>query len=367
MKRFGGKRKVRPNNLHSSSGLTLIELMVAAGLASLILIALVTLVQTSLGVWGRTETRRDLLEQATAISELLADDLNALEAGGRGDLLVDWLGFDTDSDGINGLFMPRVRLIRRVSAAELSRRGYLRPRKASEESEGVEVQRTSALLEVVWVHLPGEIGSLHRGERLLTDNLDPMTFEPDFFDPSGNPPAGETQEVSRSVLWFGPVFASQTSDLSGKWKVGEGLFDCGVAWDARTSDRLDAEITERNSMPAGSPQAKELPVFPRRIRFEVEIEREKDLGRRTTLAEAMDPNSRQMRVRDRLLAPKAGDFLRLDEEWMEVMSVDGALLSVARGVRGTRNTDHAPGGLIHFGERTVRELRVSAYRENWNL
>jgi hypothetical protein len=367
MKLAGDKRKVGPSGLHSRSGLTLIELMVAAGLSSLILIALVTLVQTSLGVWGRTETRRDLLEQATAISELIADDLSALEAGARGDLLVDWNGFDTDSDGINGLFQSRVRMIRRVSAAELSRRGYLRPRRESDDPEAVEIQRTGALLEVVWVHLPGEIGSLHRGERLVTEELGPLIFDPNYFDQTGNPPLGELQEVSRSVLWFGPVFASQTSDLSGEWKVGQGLFDCGVAWDARTSNRLDAEVSTRNSMPTGSPTAKELPVFPRRIRFEIEIEREKDLGRRTTLAEAIDQNSTKLKVRDKLLAPKAGDFLRLDEEWMEVLNTDGALLSVARGVRGTRNTTHVPGGLIHFGKRTVRELRVSAYRENWNL
>ena len=367
MKRRTAKRLFEAPKPRSRAAFTLVELIVATGLAALILIALVTLVQTSLGVWGRTETRRDLLEQATAISELLAEDLSALEGGQRGDLFVDWIGFDTDNDGINGLYMPRLRLIRRISAPQLSRRGYLRPNSEADEFLPSPVQRTGGLLEVVWVQLPGEIGSLRRGERWLGDQSQAVYFEPGFFDQAGRPLSGATQEVSQSVLWFGPLFASQTSDLRHGWKVGQGLLDCGQAWDARTSERLDEDLCALNLAPAGCPASKALPVFPRRIRFELEIERKKDLGRRTSLAEAIDRDTTHIKVRNELLAPKAGDFMRLDEEWMQVSGVEGRRLRVVRGVRGTRNSEHEPGGLIHFGERTVRELRVSAYRENWNL
>ena len=341
-------------------GLTLIELMIAIGLTSLLVVALVTLLETSLGVWGRTETRRDLLERATSISELLANDLLAIDGGKRGDLIVDWEAFDTDGDGIAGLFYQRLRLVRRISRAELSARTSLMA-----NADGRESEPAGALIEVSWLMLPGEIGSLLRGERFL-DPLESI-FDDDYLDESGLPPASAVSEVSRSVLWFGLALASQTSDLTSGWQTGDGLLDCGVAWDARTSGRTDEELTTLNALPTGCPTSKELPVFPRRVRIELEIERAKDLEHRTTLTDAVDPKETSLVLRDERFAPDANTFVRIDEEWMEVRRVDGKRLTVVRGVRGSRSTDHEVGALVHFGTRTVRELRVAAYREDWNL
>jgi len=356
---------VRVHTRGARSGLTLIELLVAIGLTSILVVALVKMLETSLGVWGRTETRRDLLEQATAMSELVSVDLLALEGGERGDLLVDWEAFDTDGDGIRGLFLPRLRMVRRISEADLSRRGLVNLELDENGEPIIETRRAGALLEVTWAMMPGEIGSLVRGERLLSE--DESIFDDDFFDPEGQPPPGMVSEVSDTVLWFGLVFASQTSDLTQGWRIGEGLLDCASAWDARTSGRTDEDLTTLNSPPAGCPTSKDLPVFPRRVRIEFEVERRKDLEKRTTLVETIDPKETLLVLRDERFAPATGGFVRLDEEWMEVTHVDGKRLTVVRGARGSRNTDHDAGVLVHFGSRSVRELRVAAYREDWNL
>ena len=353
------------NQSGARRGLTLVELMISIGLTAVLVVALVKMLETSLGVWGRTEARRDILEQATAISELISVDLLALEGGERGDLLVDWEAFDTDSDGIRGLFLPRLRMVRRISEADLSRRGLIEVELDANGEPMIETRRAGSLLEVTWAMLPGETGSLVRGERLLSD--EESFFDDDFFDPQGLPPAGAVSEVSDTVLWFGLVFASQTSDLTGGWRQGEGLLDCASAWDAQTSGRTDEDLTTLNSPPAGCPMSKGLPVFPRRVRIELEVERRKDLDKRTTLAETIDPKETLIVLRDERFAPRKDGFVRLDEEWMEVTRVNGKRLTVVRGARGSRNTDHDAGVLVHFGSRSVRELRVAAYREDWNL
>jgi hypothetical protein len=36
-------------------------------------------------------------------------------------------------------------------------------------------------------------------------------------------------------------------------------------------------------------------------------------------------------------------------------------------VRGTKAASHAPGALLQYGLRLVREIPVATYREDWNL
>jgi hypothetical protein len=356
----------------SSAGLTLIELVVATALVSLIVVALVRLVDTSLSVWSGTESRREVLEHATTVTELVTQDLRALEGGPRGDLLCDWGAHDLDGDGFAGLFLPRLRFVRRMSAAELSRAGLAGPG-GGEDPAPVGQVGSGALLEVVWALTPGgsstgTVSRLWRGERLVDERrAGESFFAPGFFDARGRAPDGLLTEASDSVLWLGPLFASQTSDLSDEWTAGEDVGDCSVAWDARTAGRLDEGLTALNRPAAGTPRAKALPVLPRRVRIEVEIERSSDLRRRTALRDVVTPEGTTLVVRDGRHVPRAGAFLLIDEEWMELRHVAGERLTVVRGARGSRSTEHAPGALVHYGQRTVREVRIDAFREDWNL
>ncbi len=335
------------------AGLTLIEVVVATGLLSLVVVALVKLVATSLDVWDATETRRDLSERARTTSELLAGDLVALEAGPNGDLLCDWGAHDLDGDGIAGLLAQRVRLVRRVSAAELARR--------SDTPDGAAAGR---LVEVAWVHVPAE-GRLLRGER-AAGGPDSFLFA-DFFDARQRPPDGATEELSRSVLWMELLFASQATTLGDGWRTGSRVTDCGSAWDARTRGRTDVELTQRNLLPAGTPRSEKLPVFPRRVQLALELERPTDLERRTRLATPAAPGDLELVVVDARFAPPAGAFARIGEEWVEVTNVSGKRLTVARGARGTRPIEHPAGERVHFGKRSVREIAIPVYREDWNL
>jgi len=340
-----------------------VELVVAAALVGLLTVALVELLDTSLTVWRRTEERRDATEVASSVGELVTADLAALTGEARGDLLFDWHPFDADGDGIAGLGLARLRLVRRASAAELQRLGLDAP----------EHRRSGALVEVVWALLPGEgdaflPGVLWRGERVV-DGGDPgaSLLAAGFFDGRGYPPTDALTEVVGGVLWFGARFASQTTILTDGWELGSRLEHASAAWDAWTRGRLDAEAFEWNRPAAGTPAADGLPRLPRRVRLELELARPADLARRTVLAERLAEDETVLEVADPRHLPEPGGHVLVDEEWMRVTSITGSRARVDRARRGTRRTAHPRGRAVRFGASTVWEVPIALHREDWNL
>ena len=142
-------------------GFTMVELLLAMALMSVLMIALVRLLDTSLSIWGRTESDRDALELGSSLLEIAARDLATLEGSEDGDLVFDWVRRDVDSNGVADLLCPRVVARRQADAAELARAGA-----------GVDVDPWEVgLLEICWVLRPAggadpdgrNVGVLSRG------------------------------------------------------------------------------------------------------------------------------------------------------------------------------------------------------------
>jgi prepilin-type N-terminal cleavage/methylation domain-containing protein len=359
-------------------GFTLIELLLAIALLALLVLTVFQLLDRSLSLWRRAETRRSVLEQASAVSNLLAHDLRGIDGGEHGDMLAEWVRFDTDGDGIAETKWPRLRFVRQASAAETER--LQRQRKAAERGKNDEEpaleRATPALLEVVWLVTPAATkdkvarveGRVWRGERLVDDASTKSFFASDFFGGSNLPPAGEIEEVTAGVLWVGLFFASQTSVVHDGWSLSGGLDAASASWDAWSRDRPDPDLHPWNEKAAGMPKAKKLPVLPRRVRVELEFERPQDRLRRTTLTHGMDVGDTGLRVDDIDRIPREEEaFVLIDAEWMRVSSIDGKTVGVSRGERGTKAEAHAAGAMVHYGMHFVREVQVAAYREDWNL
>jgi prepilin-type N-terminal cleavage/methylation domain-containing protein len=350
------------------AGFTMVELLLAVGLFSVLMLALLRVIDASLTIWGRADQTRELSEMGGAVLDLLAEDVHALEAGARGDLVADWRLHDLDRDGIEGAPGQRLRLVRQVGAAELQR---LAP------SAGTPETFERGLVEVAWAWLPASggdgnasraNGTLWRGERLTPDPETLSFFAEGFFGPSGKAVPGSLVELTSGVLWFDAWFASQTSILHGGWELGNELPDCAASWDAWGKARPDPELTPFNLPAAGMPQAKDVPLLPRRVRIELELERERDLKRRTRLARLLEPGDSALALDDITRVPRErGRHVRVDAEWMEVLSASGNTLSVRRGARGTRPTLHKSGALVHHGETVVREVPLSIQQEDWGL
>lgn len=345
-------------------GLTLIELVLATGLLTVVVLAVFTLLDGSLALWRRSETRRSLSEQGAALLELLERDLRGLEPGARGDLLVDWVRFDTDGDGVGDQAWPRLRLVRQASVAELAAR-----------AQAGEAPLGPALIEVCWAVTPAGSepderaeGVLWRGERKLDEAGGISYFDPAFFGRDRRPRAGALEEVGGGLLWMGPLLATQTSIVHSEWKLGPELADAATSWDAWSRARPDALEHAWNEPGAGMPKAGERPALPRRLRVELELERPIDRRQRTRTTSFLAANDLSFQVDDAGRLPSGPDaHLKIGGEWMRVTSISGRRVSVQRAQRGTEARAHAPGALVHHGARFVREIPVELFREDWKL
>jgi prepilin-type N-terminal cleavage/methylation domain-containing protein len=346
-------------------GFTLLELLLSLGLLSILVLALVRLLDTSMNIWGGTESARDLMEMSSSVHERLAADLGSLESGAQGDLLGEWVSFDTDRDGVRGMLYPRLRMIRQVSAAELRR---LQPGSAPD-------LRSLGLLETCWALLPSTgqspdgraVGVLWRGERLVSDVGTLSFFDEGFFSRTEKPLTGALNAVTGGVLWFSILYATQTTTLVDGWTLGRSLDDCAASWDAWRGARPDDLISDWNLPGAGMPGAGPAPLLPRRVRVELELERAVDLRRRTRLAADLDREALELRVQNELKLPRPGSMILVDEEWMKIRSITGTRVAVERALRETQPQNHAAGALIHHGARSVREIPMPLYREDWDL
>jgi len=350
--------------LNLRSGLTLIELVIATGLLSLLMIAVFSLLDGSLSMWDRAEVRRELSDRNSGVMDLMAGELRSMESGAHGDAWLDWYDFDTDGDELRETAWPRLRFVRQASAAEVARITALDP----------EPKLQSALIEVVYVVLPHggdsedqrSLGVLWRGVRLISSPTQSFLAD-DFFRRTGDPAPGSVEEVTGGILWLGVLCATQTSIVHDGWEIGDELADAATAWDAWDRDRLDATRHEWNVPGAGMPEVGDSALLPRRVRIELVMEREADLRRRTKLAELVTASDNVILVDDPLRLPQTGEMIKIGGEWLLITNRAGVNVTVQRGRRGTQATVHQAGERIHFGERLVREVPIELYREDWNL
>lgn len=383
-------------------GFTLIELVLATGLAALLMVAVFALIDTSMTTLRRSEERRSQVDMASGVLALLEHDLRQLEGGAPGDLVLEWVRVDLTGDGTAEKPLPLMRLVRQASAAEVARyriaraaeaaaRAPLEPGPGGRPRPGVPAPTPApaatlpeggpALLEVCWVLLPEgpgpeqrSAGRLWRGERLVGEEGGPSFFEAGFLDRGGLPDLDALAEVSGGVLYLELLFASQTSIVRDRWRLGTGLADVSASWDAWGRGRPNEVQHIWNEPAAWRARASDLPVLPRRVRVTLEVERPIDRLRRPRLTQALAATAQRLEVDDpeRLPAPGLSEdaaerYLLIGAEWMRIRSTSGRGVVVERAQRGTQAAHHAQGALVHHGLRLVREVPVPLYREDWGL
>ena len=364
----------------AQSGLTMIELLLAVAILSGLMVLVFQLIDRSLSVWRKAETRRSLMEQSATGMELLTTDLRGLESGRRGDLLLEWVRFDTDGDGVLDHKWPRLRLVRQASAREVGELMAEAERAAGDLDDSQlarleEIRRrrpTSALVEVLWMVAPlsqkpdaRAEGVFWRGQRLVDDPAGKSFFAPDFLGTSGRPPAGATEEVTGGVLWCQILCAAMSSIVKDGWEIGLEPRDAAASWDARGAARPDRNSHPWNESHAAFQGTRSRVVLPRRVRIDLEFERPTDRDRRTRLTVPIELGEARLRVDDGQRLPPVGSHVLIDSEWMKILSVDADTCTVARGQRGTAPLSHAAGAMVHFGEALSREVVVLTSREDW--
>lgn len=368
-------------HLHSAkprSGLTMLELLCAMTILALLMVLVFQLIDRTLGMWRKNETRQSLLGQESSVADLFTHDLRGLENGSQGDLVLEWARFDTDGDGVAESYWPRLRLVRQASSAEVARLSEELARESGAAAAGEAQKRvlhaTTGLVEVIWLVAPASLvdpdaraeGLLWRGERLVDDASTKSFFAPDFLGSSGRPPAGATEELSSGVLWMQVLLAAQSSVVHDGWKPGHEPGDAATSWDAWDKGRPDASAVGWNQKHPACVPLRGRPALPRRVRLELEFERPSDRLRRTRTVDVVDVGDARIAVDDGARLPEPGAFVRIEAEWMQIVSVDGNSAAVKRGARGTTPRTHAKDALVHWGLPLSREVVVTTFREDWN-
>lgn len=411
---------MRPAARSVRAGVTLVELLLATGLAAVVVAATVSIVDTTLSMWTRGETVRQAREEGVAVLSLLGNDLRQLHGGEQGDLLVDWEVFDVERDGVVERYLPRVRFVRDAAASEVAR--VERRRLATEaraerdrialalgddakemeealaESEllkvaGVSAEeaslgllgapdlRASRLVEVLYAVVPegreGDrryTGVLYRGERIHTPDTPPVLLSDSAFDRSGMPDLSLAREVARGVLWMRPLMATQTSRLTpgedGKsgWSTERNPAGAATSWDAWRLGRPDPDLTVWNEPAAGMPRAGVRPLLPRRIRIELEIQRPGDFDRAPRLLESVDETAEFFTVTNGdALRPAVGGYVLVAGEWMELKRVVGDRAVVRRAARGTARRRLPLESRVLFGQPIDMDLPIALHEDNWRL
>ena len=392
MRRLAAKARLR-------RGMTLVEILLAALLASFVMVAVVRFVDVSLSLWSSSEDSRTRHGRAHVILERLAMDLETTHPGQLGDFLAEWVPYDLGGDSAAERVLPRLRWVRRPGAldwrrltlealTEEQRREYLEmgfgigsPAAGEDASEDqatgesgagdpappADWQHRPGLAEVFWILVPTDnrdsesAGSLFRMEqKLVTGPSRQGVIESD--GPSGGASETEPREalLSDGVLWLGLTLRGEDT-VSGT--IGSGPGQSRAAWDALGRGRPDGETVEANRTAVQVPGLGDQPVLPRQIRLQLEIESAEERERRPRLLDALDREQTTFELTRGDDLPASEDLhLRVGAEWMRVVNRDGDNVTVERGQRGTLASLHAQDTRVHFGLPVVRTVLLPTAR-----
>ncbi|MEM9378841.1 MAG: hypothetical protein AAGB93_02750 [Planctomycetota bacterium] len=397
------------------AGVTLVELILATGLAALVVSATVSIVNSTLELWTRGETLRQARETGTAVLSLVGRDLRQLHGGEEGDLVVDWELFDVERDGEVERHWPRLRFVRDASPREVARierrrlayeaRAERDRRRAAQGDDaeefdealseeelraargvtldevalgmlGAEDVAATGLVEVLYAVVPEAdrgperyLGVLYRSERVDEPDSAPVLLGSDAFDRSGLPDLTLAREVARGVLWMRPLLATQTTMLGERgWTTGEGVAAAATSWDAWRRGRPDLDVTEWNEPSPGMPRRGARPLLPRRVLIELEIQRPQDRERAPRLLETTDEGTTSLLVTSGAsLVRRVGTHVLVGGEWLRVTAVRGDRITVRRGQRGTARRTLKEDALVLFGESVVIDVPVPLHEDDWRL
>ncbi len=399
-------------------GFTIIELLVAMGIMTMLGTMLVIMLRAGIGAWRAGEARREIYEEADVILTMLREDLRTIATRdeavpGRNIVAVKMIS-DYDRYGRQRLIL--VRSVKGESENPLTGyagaetgadRAYDQVDDIDEASEG-RLRALGGLQEVAWYMDPAGGDTLRRAVRSPIGEAGASLFDARVLDDLDAPGV----EVSARVMWVEWLFWTQYTTT---WRLdGPYLAEADRPYpperDMRSNRRYAPfdywDSTRGLLAPSGKPDPELFNLFrgpgsaadpsddvwPSKIRCTVTVRENHERARSSylTLDTSDDEDEIVLGNGDRL--PDGPGFIRLGDpdltaaadaagtdmnergagetfEWIYYEKVENDILFIPTGGRGARATvpvRHAAGTPVEVGHTFDVIIDVPGYREDWN-
>jgi prepilin-type N-terminal cleavage/methylation domain-containing protein len=411
---------------HTQRTFTLIEVLVAMAILSVLGTALIMILRGGLSTWQRAEARRESYDQAQAIFQQLREDLanitpphdTPIRSGAvESRLLCDLRHPENTTNGptVGRGVRQRLVLVRSLKAeSEHPITGHagnaigadtvIDLRDDLAEARASRLRATGGQMEVAWVLT--DTNDLYRGVRspigppatLFDDgNYELAALPSDLTQgqAAATPPKDPKGEPAKTL---GPrpallrPFAQRVihlefrfwSQYSRGWKtthrttVDTSRAESGplLVWDSTRSLKLkDGRARKKKEFTtyvrAGSFDDSRDDVIPSKVRVLLVLAQEPIAGSSTFLLAEVGETDTEIRVQEphRLSwTEDDGGYLYIGGEWIHYDSVSGDTVNVSPGGRGNRWTvpkAHDTSELVHVGKSFVAIVDVPGFREDW--
>lgn len=399
---------------------TLIEVLVAMSILTMLGGALILILRGGLLTWRRSEAKRESFDQAQAVLLQLREDLSAVippydspirDAGNEVEAR-----FLCDRQG-NGL--PRLFLVRSIKAesehpitghagSTIAADAVIDQRDDLAEAREARLRATGGAMEVAWVL--GEGGVLYRGVKTpigaphsLFDDTGAYEIAPAPGSnmptpgagtppppPKGRPPAsGSTRPAllrpyATNVIYLELRFWTQ---YTRTW--GTAFPPLRVAYeDEKPGPLLYWDSTRAIIAPTKKPSPKPAywerqfhtfrsrasrydprdDILPSMVRVTIVLGQAAAAKTSTYLTKTVDAKDKELRVQDPAVLDDQGGLLYIDGEWIKYDEVRGDKVIVADGGRGARWTlpkKHDGSKPVQVGQTFTAIFDIPAYREDW--
>ncbi len=390
----------------SAGGFSLMELLLAMSLFSLVSIGLVALLSRASDFLTTGQSSSDTLDALQTFSEAFSADVETLYTvadceTGRPDvrLFSDHVDCDVDGDEKPDARMQRlffVRLIPREATAAVTRyagtqlnvKGVLDQVGDIEESDEHKLRATGGLQEVFWATVPDSVvdtavTTLYRGFRSPIGGPESLFPTGAFGDPGVSKqergPADRKEIVARArpimsgVLYFGVQFWSRRTNT---WDTAMDPRNGGAlsTWDSTRGILRTQGNRERYTgfFLAKGPESTDDPTddtFPRRVRVTLAVEPVGSASISGFLRSDLTADGKVIDLEDARFVPAtdtAERHVKIGSEWIRFEAIEGnQLTGCTRGVRGTTAEAHLSGSRVHHGRTVVRDYTISTFRDTY--
>jgi prepilin-type N-terminal cleavage/methylation domain-containing protein len=251
------------------------------------------------------------------------------------------------------------------------------PAEESAEGAGASFRPTGGLMELCYVAIPDDptfpgLYTLYRGWRGAVGGPGTL-LEPESLN-SLDAIRKACRPVQRGVIHFGATWRrvwSKDFELDVTPRPGETEGYVGPVWDStRGRDKTFALYKGPESVYDPSDD-----VFPRWVRLEITLVAPSAFGFGRGETRLVDPiGDKDLRVRLSDVNPILGAgaeerWLKVGTEWMRTLvtrvDVDKGEVLVERGVRGTRAGPHSAGDWVYVGQAATIEIELPVWRDRF--